>query len=205
MKQLKHLITGLLLFAVATVFSQNQVQPAGDGSPGSPYKVATLENLYWVAINVNGWSNMFEGKYIVQTADIDASATATWNSGQGWLPIGDSLQFHFKGNYDGQGHTISGLTINRPTRNCAGLFGYVEMGSISNLGMTNVSITALHSAAALVGISYGNVTKCYATGTVSGNKYCGGLVGINCDTIINSYSACAVVANLESGLSLIHI
>ena len=199
MKKNRLLLCLLMLAAYFAASAQNQVAPSGDGSQNNPYKIATLENLYWMAINVNGWNQMFEGKYLVQTADIDASATATWNNGAGWQPVGDSLQFHFKGNYDGQGHTISGLTMNRPTRNCAGLFGYTEKGYIRNLGLVGVSIKAQHASAALVGYSFSKINNCYATGSVSGSKYAGGLVGVNNDTIIQSYSACTVAGDLESG------
>ena len=54
------------------------------------------------------------------TQNIDATATAGWNEGAGFDPIGhytdDRSHQDFSGTFDGQGHTISGLVINRLTR-----------------------------------------------------------------------------------------
>ena len=50
-----------------------------------------------------------------------------WNSGNGWLPIGDDVSVPFNAIFDGNrlhGHTISNLYINRPGTTGLGLFGY---------------------------------------------------------------------------------
>ena len=50
--------------------------------------------------------------HYVLVDDIDASATASWDGGKGFSPIGDPAH-PFAGSFDGQGHTISGLRIDR--------------------------------------------------------------------------------------------
>jgi len=188
-----------LLYPAMFVVAQTTTAPYGQGTESDPYRIESLENLNWIAANVNGWNNFFESKYLVQVNDIDASATSGYENGAGWKPIGDSAQYHFKGHYDGQGYAISSLSMNRPSRSYAGLFGYVEGGSIRNLGIANANIIGKNCTGALVGYSDGIIEQCYATGSVSGNQYIGGLLGYNVDLLRNSYSECSVTGDSESG------
>ena len=52
---------------------------------------------------------------------------AYWNSGAGWLPIGDSTD-SFSGVFEGNGHTIKNLFINRDTTDFIGLFARLDTG-----------------------------------------------------------------------------
>ena len=170
-------------FTTATV-------PAGSGTSVDPYKVAALGNLLWVSQNSSAW-----GAYYRQTADIDASETSGWNGGLGWTPIGN-IGTYFTGNYDGQGHTISGLYINHLI-NWIGLFGVVINGSVSNLGAINVNISGFNDTGGLVGQGE-NISNCYTTGTVSGYQYTGGLVGQG-SSVSNCHSSCTVSGSSASG------
>ena len=67
--------------------------------------------------------------------NVDASSTANWNSGAGFVPVGNSAD-KFAGSFNGSGDTISGLYINRPSQNYIGLFGWVNTGSL----LTNVGL-----------------------------------------------------------------
>ena len=61
------------------------------------------------------------------TADLDLTGVDPAGDGKGWWPIGDwDLGDWFNGFFDGQGHTISNMTINRPARNHVGLFGSID-------------------------------------------------------------------------------
>jgi len=75
--------------------------------------IATIEDLQKIG---NDSAYPMTGSYVL-TQDIDASATATWNSGAGFDPIGDDDN-PFTGILDGQGHVIFGLVINHPEK-CA--------------------------------------------------------------------------------------
>ena len=131
------------------------------------------------------------GLYYELANNIDAAETSSWNSGTGFVPIGwspadSSGGAPFTGTLNGNGHTISNLTIHNTTahlytnsnnsysQNDVGLFGY-SSGTIEDIGLLNVSITANltsdpnRSAGALVGDNYGTVTNSYATGSVTGN------------------------------------
>ena len=112
----------------------------------------------------------------------------TWTTGNGWLPIGT-----FSAKFNGNGHTIANLMINRSSADNAGLFGDTS-GAITNLGVLNVNIIGRSSVGGLAGSNSGTITNSYATGTVKGsssNDSVGGLVGLNSlrsGTIGNSYA-----------------
>ena len=128
-------------------------------------------------------------------ADIVATATGGWNAGAGFLPVGDSVT-KFTGAFDGLGHTISNLTINRPATDNLGLFGVTDTGAvIRNVGLLggNVSGTGSNNVGGLVGYNSGTVSFSYTSGSVSGaGNNVGGLAGYNSGTVSNSYAAGSV-------------
>lgn len=151
---------------------------------------------YQVIRNVNqlqAMSNSLNAKYVL-AQDIDASATSGWNSGAGFAPIGSSLS-RFTGVLEGLGHSINGLSINRPTTTGVALLGFAQNAFIKNIGLSNASIRGKDSTGALLGSGYGiNISNCFATGSVSGGNNVGGLAGysaINSD-ISNSYTTATV-------------
>ena len=128
------------------------------------------------------------------------SNDAWWNSGSGWLPIGDGSSdtnaTRFNATFDGNGHTLANLYIQRSS-SLVGLFG--SMGSsaaIRRLGLEDVSVSGNSSVGALVGYSAGEIVACYSTGTVRGTgNQIGGLVGQSEGSIIASYSSADVSGN----------
>ena len=159
----------------------------GSGTQGDPYQIADLTDLRNFSENSFYWD-----KYFIQTADIDASATSSWNSGQGFSPIA------FSGSYNGQNHTISGLYINREIYTQA-FFKTTNGAVISNLGLVDVDFTCWGNVGAFIGSSSGNTTlnSCFSTGSVSGSyTNAAGLVGYissgtitinNCYSRVSSY------------------
>jgi filamentous hemagglutinin family protein len=149
------------------------------------------------------------GKYYLG-ASFDASATSGWNVGDhdedagtanvamGFVPIG--YDEHFTGKFNGLGHTINGLYINRPKRNGVGLFDVQrENASIQNVGVINVNITGNDLTGGLIGINKGAITNSYATGSVTGKGYSvGGLVGNNDRAIITNSHANVDVTGSEA-------
>lgn len=199
MKKAKLLFIILILLCI-NAYSQTAIEPAiGDGSSSNPYEIESLENLYWIGEDISRWSH---GIFYIQVDNIDASETAGWFDGQGWIPLGNEND-PFRASYNGQGHTIDGLHINRPNLDYVGLFGsviYQGHGSISNLGLTNVDITGKSYVGALAG-RYNEFQSAeihfisnYSTGIVSGTKdYIGGLVGMFLNnTMSNCYSEATV-------------
>ncbi len=122
-----------------------------------------------------------EGHYALG-ADIDASDTANWDGGEGWEPIGTAGN-SFRGSFDGLGHEISDLSLNRPTEDRVGLFGRSVRSSgdyvFKNLSLVNVDIIGSSYVGSLVGESRnGIIHNSEATGSVkSEGAISGGLVG----------------------------
>jgi len=141
------------------------------------------------------------GNYVLG-ADIDAAATATWNSNgsggyYGFTPLGlEIFTLPFTGKFDGLGHTVSGICINRNTS--VGLFGYTS-GMVRNVGVIGGSVTGQDQIGGLAGRNAGTIDNSYSTVTASGNSMIGGLAGYNDGTINNSYSTGAVSGNSSIG------
>jgi len=78
------------------------------------YEISNAAQLKWFAAFVNDGNAAAKGKL---TADIDMNFNA-------WTPIGKSSSTKFSGTFDGDGHTISKLSVKTGESNI-GLFGYV--------------------------------------------------------------------------------
>jgi filamentous hemagglutinin family protein len=171
-------------------------------SLGNPYSGVFTATPYTAWMLVNNVTNLQDmntnlaGNYVLGTA-IDATATSGWNTGAGFIPVGDATT-HFTGNFDGMGNTIDGLTINRPTTDYVGMFGYVGTGSyISNVILTNASVTGQNYVGSLVGtLDFSTIDNATVGGTVSGLNYVGGLLGdsIYLGTVSNSSSSVNVTS-----------
>ena len=125
-----------MLFAMsASLLAQTGTAPSfGNGDPDSSYQISTLEHLLWITETPNKWDKSY-----IQTANIDAFSTSSWDDSSGFSPIGNNST-KFTGSYDGDGYTINGLTIDRESDNYIGLFGYTNGATIQDLGVTNVNI-----------------------------------------------------------------
>ena len=141
----------------------------GDGTSGNPYQIATAEQL-------NEVRNYLD-KHFILIAEINLDV-APYNTGEGWEPLGNSTT-KFTGNVNGNGYTIDGLFIDRPTNNYVGLFGYTEGATIESVGLTNVDILGNAYVGGLVGYNYNSstITDSYATGSVEGKVAVGGFLG----------------------------
>ena len=102
----------------------------------------------------------------------------------------------FKGDFKGNNHVISNLSINT-TEDCVGLFGYVYGGSIDSVGLVNCDVSGVFYVAGLVGMMIeGSITNSYATGSVKGDADVGGLAGyLYNGSITNSYATGSVTGD----------
>ncbi len=179
--------------------SNNAADANGNGpsyaSPTDYSGYVTLNGGYstlnaWMLVNdvnqLQAMNTNLAGYYALGR-NVDAAATAAWNAGAGFVPVG-SLPSSFVGWLDGQLHTISGLTINRPTSTDVGLFRQND-GHISNVGLLGGAFSGALDVGALAGFNAGSVSSSYSTGTVNGGESIGGLIGFNAGTILNSYSS----------------
>jgi filamentous hemagglutinin family protein len=125
-----------------------------------------------------------------------SSSTGMW-SNAGFVPVGYVTYTNpFYGQFDGQGHTISNLTINRPGYSEIGLFGDISnTGVVSNVTLLNPVVTGYWSVGALAGNNSGMIGNSHVSGgTVGGYSEVGGLVGNNYGNISNSYVSSGTVS-----------
>jgi hypothetical protein len=164
---------------------------AGSGNTGDPYKVTTVDELQCIRTNhsdADSLSDALNDDYELVN-DIDASGTSSWNGGDGFEPIYNGSH-NFRGTFDGNGYTVTGLTIDRRSTSKVGLFGEVKSeSSIENVGLEDVDVTGRGVVGGLVGYNLGTVDGSYVTGSVSSSiTDVGGLVGGNHGTVTGSYA-----------------
>ena len=135
------------------------------------YTVTSAEGLKNIAKLVNEEWKL--GINITLTADIDLK-------GIDWTPIGKDDNKAYTGTFDGNGKTITGLTVTGSDQ-YAGLFGYIGSGgTVKNVVLKHVQITSDNSsgyAGGVAGDSWGTIENCSVSGSVSGTTFAGGVVG----------------------------
>lgn len=149
------------------------------------------------------------GNYVL-TADIDL-AGAEWTPLGSFSPAGEGEEeqeipdadLAFTGTFDGQGHTISNLTINQPAGMAVGLFGCIANAEVGNFTLENATVDASMMAACAVGYAYcstvydvelkdGRVTA-HATELSAEGMY-GGIVGAGMSSLISGCQAQAQIS-----------
>ena len=154
----------------------------GNGS----YTVTSADGLMNVAELVNG------GKTDINIT-LDKNIDLT---GKDWTPIGTSFDNSYTGTFDGGGHTITGLTITTKDQ-FVGLFGYLNRaGTVKNVVMEGIQITSNHmfgNTGGVAGFSWGTIENCSVSGSVSGTKCVGGVVGAQKAGSITGCSSSATV------------
>jgi hypothetical protein len=179
----------------------------GTGTSEDPYQLETCVQLQ----SMGSEDGIYLDKHFVMNNDIDCSMTnpdsdnfdseGVWADGKGFDSIGLwtgwtwSNNRFLSGTFDGQGHVVSDLFIDRAT-DTIGLFALVKEGEILNVGVKNANFTTTsNTAGGLVGHLYlGTVRNSYTSGSVTGNDTVGGLAGISRGYIYNSYSTASVVS-----------
>lgn len=180
------------------------------------YELSNELNMLWFARNVNRGEDISA----VLMNDIDMKNAE-------WTPIG-TKDMPFSGNFDGKGHTISGLNY---SGEYAGLFGYMNGGTISNIklddssfanGTVNGGICAVNdggtiencavdnadvsggTAGGICGKNSGTITDCFFSGKASTDGKSGGICGSNSGTIestVSLYAGAAVGENTNGSIT----
>ena len=161
----------------------------------------TIEsNGSYTVYNADGLLNVAE---LVNGGKTDINITLDKNidlTGKDWTPIGTSFDNSYTGTFDGGGHTITGLTVTTNDE-YAGLFGYLgnfgnAAGTVKNVVMDGIQITCNHRlgyAGGVAGFSWGTIENCSVSGSVSGTKCVGGVVGAQKAGSITGCSSSATV------------
>ncbi len=168
---------------------------SGSGSVNDPYVIATRADFDAFRANSAYW-----GRNVCSRLDTDIDLTGTTYDQSPIAPdtLPEAFGFDgpaYEGQFNGNGHKITGLTILSYDRNYIGLFGKIYMGSVDKLGIVNCYIaqtsptSSTDSVGAMCGeLSWGTIQYCYSTGYVNGDNYVGGLCGFAWGDIACCYS-----------------
>ncbi|MCL2343162.1 MAG: hypothetical protein FWC62_04590 [Firmicutes bacterium] len=202
-KKLCSIITSaVLVFALFGLHPALKVSAygAGDGTVANPYIITTPAELDTVRDDLTAHYKL--------GADIDLTGylspgNAGYNAGAGWEPVA-SWYPAFSGTFDGNGHKIMGLWINRGGADVVGLFGHIDGGTVKNLAVevAGAGVKGRYETGGVTGcISNGTVENCRISGNVSGKDMVGGLIGYSGGSnsyvvnVSNCYSTSVVSAD----------
>ncbi len=170
----------------------------GIGETGWPYLIYTAEQMNAIGAHRSDWAKHFK-----LMANIDLSGFDGQEGRPAFKLIAPDIDparpghqgAHFAGVFDGNGHTISHLTLSGGGH--LGLFCYLDFAAeVKGLGVVDVDIAGSgYAVGGLAGENHGTISACYSTGAVSGTHVVGGLVGLNLWGIVSEcYSASSVSA-----------
>ena len=151
-------------------FVEESILANGSGTEADPFLVQTKDDLQTIANTVNDGKSL-SGIYFQLCNNIALSSE--------WMPIGCyASKTAFQGNFDGNGYTISGLSISSPTIDLAGLFGYVgTTGVIKDLTVAG-TLSGAKSLGGIVGRNDGTISDCSFSGTITTSLSSGEVGGI---------------------------
>ena len=118
-----------------------------------------------------------------------------------WTPIGTESR-PYTGNFDGSGHTITGLKIDKSGTDYVGLIGCLGSGGkVQNVTLTNISVSGANCVGGIAGQNYGTVENCSVNGTVTGKGFTdtGGIAGSNYGTISGCSAEGTVTGSVNVG------
>ena len=177
-------------------------EPATKNADGV-YEISNAGQLYWFSQQVNSGNrginavltnDIVVNKNVLVNGELNSSLT----NPREWTPIGNSSNY-YKGTFDGQNHTISGLYFNDSSTSYVGLFGG-NWGTIKNVGVVDSYFKGYYYVSGVCGNNNGTMTNCYNTGTVSGTeKEVGGVCACNNGTITNCNNIGAVSGSNNVG------
>ncbi len=211
----------LPVFAVGAAGITPVTPKQGDGSAENPYRIGTAAELYGFAKIVNDGNNTASG---VLTADItvnknvlDANGRLNGSNFIPWTPIGyfkgNNDQVSFKGTFDGQGHTVSGLYFYDKSTSYVGLFGMASVNTvIKNVKLADSYIEGKWYVGGICGYvgRSSTIYGCSASGKMKGEYHVGGICGgvmmnvtifgcSNAAIINGTKSAGGICGNAEGG------
>jgi hypothetical protein len=199
-----HAALGILVVVVLACFAScSRSDPASELAPQVGERSQALVTEIQTCAQLQAMENDLSGDYRL-AQDVDCLNFDPDADGKGFRPVGVGgwVYTPFEGHFDGNGHIIRNLTINRPLEDSVGLFGLAGAAVIERVGLEDVSIVGYEAVGAVVGATEGTlIREVYATGSTSGHLS-GGVVGfLKHEGILrDSYSRLTVDWEWQGGL-----
>ena len=177
----------------------------GSGTESDPYIIATEDDLDNMASIVDE-NNDFSGKFFRMDSDLDFTGRKIYELMDNTFEVIGNNEKPFRGTFDGNGHTISGITLDNAYE-LQGIFAFVEEeGTVKNLTLTGSTIYGSSYTGGIAGQCSGTIENCHVTNSVtiqSGSnndtQAFGGIAGFNSGTISGCTSAATVSGNARVG------
>ena len=181
---------------------------SGSGTAADPYRIGNKFELQMFSDIVNGRDL---AACAVLTADIIVNKNVLKSNGdpnsgtfEPWFPIGDwgSGYNGYSGEFNGNGHTISGLYLNDENRSAVGLFGMADNnGYIHDVGIKDSYFRGKSHVAGICGdLAKGKIENCWNGATVIGTSDCAGGITGSC-WHSSSVSGCYNIGKVSSANS----
>ncbi len=172
-------------------------QAATDLNDDSYYEIGNAGQLYWfmdqLAAGQSDLNAVLTNDIVVNTGDV---AGCNGNKAESWIEWRPTSK-QYTGTFNGEGYTISGLYYYSETQSDVGLFGYVNGGTVENVGVINSYISAVQRVGAVVGkTNNATVRNCYSNSTIKGTKNIGGVCGHNS---VSTISKCYNLGTVTCG------
>ena len=166
----------------------------GNGTEDDPWRIENAEQLAYLAQQVNNGTN-YEKKHFLLVSDLDLR-------GKEWTPIG-TYSKSFWGGFDGDGHTITGMTITGD-RDFVGLFGACHNFTVPSSYIKNVTVKwaniSGHSFVGAIAGEGANISDCYSIeNTIYATRCVGGVCGSLTGSISGCYNSSSVKGNYAAG------
>lgn len=190
-------------------------ESGGTGTVDDPYKITTADDLNKLAADVNSGTK-YADTYFKLMNDVCYEHTSTWNdttsTENNFTPIGNSTSNSFRGTFDGNDMSISGIRIYKNTKDATsqniGLFSTLR-GTVKNLTLTDTRIVAYGFTGGIAATCSSNsvIDHCIVTNTVAvysvqhGGLRLGGITGYaNTNTAIISNNISSATVAIKDGL-----
>lgn len=154
----------------------------GRGTKEEPWLIENAEQLAYLAQQVNNGTD-YKREHFRLVSDLDLR-------GNEWTPIGTEGNL-FWGGFDGDGHTITGMTITGKENSYVGLFGECRNFTAASSYIKSVTVKGANiSGKSFVGAIAGagaNISDCYS---IENTIYASRCVGGVCGSLIGKISGC---------------
>ena len=205
-----------VMLMTMTAWAQTVLFSGGEGTVDDPYKITTADDLNKLAADVNSGTR-YTDTYFKLMNDVSFSCSSDWDDltseENNFTPIGNSTSNSFRGTFDGNNKSISGIRIYKDTKTTTsqdiGLFGVLR-GTVKNLTLTDTRIVAYGFTGGIAATCSSNsvIDSCIVTSTVAvysvqpGALRFGGIAGYanSKSAIISNNTSSATVA-IKDGLT----
>ena len=209
---LRFLLSAVLLMCCMVANAAGTKPSKGNGSTGDPYQIATKEHLLWFADYVNQGNltacAILTADITVNTGVLDSEGNINSGTFETWTPIGnwgDGSGYNgFAGEFNGGGHTVSGLYFSDDTRSAVGLFGMTNNSGevtacIHDVGIKDSYFRGKSHVAGICGdLANGKIENCWNAATVQSTEGTTGGIAGSCWTH-SSVSGCYNIGKVAEG------